>query len=393
MTPIYHNSSAVQRMCGIISGAKKNGHICDLLTLRAKADDYAYDCSNDEFVRKYIGNYYEIEKFVGYDKLREKKYTERNNKASCYIKKIIKRLLRTLFSAFNVYDAQGINTKGILKLDIDYKSYERIVSISDPKSSHKLVKELVISGKIKDIEEKWIQYWGDPWITDIMSPSCRFKGLIKREEQKLLSYARKVIYTTPFTMEEQKRLYPKFAYKMFYVNQTADFNIGKNKNANNLVTLGYYGDYGTKFRNIIPLYKCCEREKFIINIAGKSDLTLLSTEFIKIYNRLPLQKVKAMEEESSILLCICNKRGNQIPGKIFYQAAYQKPIIVIVDGERNKEIKEYLGSFNRYILCENNEGDIKRAIMEAKDEIKENKEYILDNRFKDVYCAKMLLEN
>ena len=117
----------------------------------------------------------------------------------------------------------------------------------------------------------------------------------------------------------------------------------------------------------------------------------METETVKIKGRLSQKDVSRMEDEASILISICNKRGTQIPGKVFYQAGYQKPMIIILDGEFKEKMRVYFNSFGRYILCENNEKSISGAIDEAFREIKTGKRYQLDKRLSEEYCAEKIL--
>ena len=53
----------------------------------------------------------------------------------------------------------------------------------------------------------------------------------------------------------------------------------------------------------------------------------------------------------------------QIPGKIFYNMGGNQNILVIVDGPYGRELQEYLESFKRFIIVENNRDDIEKALL------------------------------
>lgn len=92
-----------------------------------------------------------------------------------------------------------------------------------------------------------------------------------------------------------------------------------------------------------------------------------------IRNRLPLIEVRKIEKSTDIFFVMTNRKGTQIPAKIYYLAGYiQKPIIVAVDGENKEELKEFLQRFNRYIICENEANEIKNAIAKALDLVNKN---------------------
>lgn len=116
----------------------------------------------------------------------------------------------------------------------------------------------------------------------------------------------------------------------------------------------------------MPLYNAALNGKFILNICGSSDILLSSIDNISIHGMLPYIETKKMEEESDILVCICNNRGTQIPGKIYYSSGYSKPIIVILDGEYKEYLRSFFSKFDRFILCENDKNSILEAIDTAK---------------------------
>lgn len=75
-----------------------------------------------------------------------------------------------------------------------------------------------------------------------------------------------------------------------------------------------------------------------------------------------MKETEKYEEDADLLIVLLNKKGTQIPGKIYHYAGTNKPILIILDGDRKEEIKEYLSLFNRFYFCENNERTRNRAI-------------------------------
>jgi predicted oxidoreductase (fatty acid repression mutant protein) len=47
---------------------------------------------------------------------------------------------------------------------------------------------------------------------------------------------------------------------------------------------------------------------------------------------------------------------------VYYAAASQKYMLVILDGDENDKLRAYIESFNRYIVCDNNVESIKEAL-------------------------------
>ena len=126
-------------------------------------------------------------------------------------------------------------------------------------------------------------------------------------------------------------------------------------------TVGYYGAYPSNVRNIIPLYEAGKKMESVIDlkIVGNSDLMLENTGNIEVY---PRGDISAFEEITDLFVCVLNKNGTQIPGKLYHYAAYNRPVLVIEDGEYASKMHDYICSFNRYYTCKNEADDIKACI-------------------------------
>lgn len=305
--------------------------------------------------------------------------------------KKVRSIIKKIYDAISVYDAQKINVNQISKLKIDYSQYDVIISSSDPKSSHLIVER--IYKKNRSCKARWIQYWGDPMLHDITRKRGWKDNLVKYHEKKLLEKADKVVYASPLTLKVQKETFPQYASKMDYANQVCAI-LSKNielKVNNGKLTVGYFGAYKSDVRNILPLYNAAKVGSFNLYICGHSDLNLKSTTNIQVHGAVSYKEAINMEEKCDILVCICNSKGTQIPGKIYYCAGYNKPIIIVLDGEYKKELKEYFETFNRYILCENNEDSILKAFTEAKAQIGKQ-QYIINEQLTPEYMAYKILQ-
>ena len=102
---------------------------------------------------------------------------------------------------------------------------------------------------------------------------------------------------------------------------------------------------------------------------NKKGLALSDSPYIITFSSKQWQSEKKnypvsqnIEEETDILICICNKKGTQIPGKIYHYAATNKPILIILDGEKKEELKTYFEKFKRYNICQNTEESIMENI-------------------------------
>jgi len=343
LTPIEMNSSAMIRNKALIKGFIDNGGNVDILTTTGEEYNPYFDSdffSNDVNIVRLNNNLHTS-------------IVEINDGILSRIKKTILPLIRYLYHLVNLYDSTIFITHKIHYDILPEKYYNIIVSSSDPKSSHIAVNSLIKSGLKYG---KWIQYWGDPFTIDITRRSLHPKWYVQKVEKNIIGLADKIVYVSPFTLKEQQKLFFQYKNKMFflpipYQNEKLYKN---NINNNESIQLGYFGDYKSSIRDIRPLYNYCRRLQEKLIIAGNSDLTLNSTEQINILPRINQDKLNVLESECDILICILNKQGTQIPGKLYHYAATNKPVMVIVDGDKQAEISKYLDEFNRFVLCDNN---------------------------------------
>lgn len=357
LCPVNLSTSAMLRNKALIQGFINNGSKVSILTIEGSEENSFYDESiawnKDISIIKLNSN-------LAYTSLLKE---EKNTLGT--IKKKIIPIIRKVYHCFNVFD----NTISIAKaaepsgLPNDY--YDLIISSSDPKSSHIAVKRLIKKGLKYD---RWIQYWGDPLTLDITRKNKYPISFLKRIESNIFTQADAIIYVSPLTLEKQKSLFPSHATRMKFIPIPYLEPKIYNKKKSSKVKIGYFGDYPSGIRNLLPFYEACEKQvdEIEVEIVGNSDLSLSNTDNIMVLGRKTRNQVEHMEEQSDILVCLLNKSGTQIPGKLYHYAATDKPILVILDGEYKKEIKSYLNTFNRYFFCENNERSIYHTINEIK---------------------------
>lgn len=261
------------------------------------------------------------------------------------------------------YGIHGIYSKFVKKAQ-KFKSdteYDIVLSLSTPVTSHLLTHNLLEAGHIKT--KKWIQVWEDPWYVDVYGFNEKEK--IYKEEKRLLSYAQRVCYVSPLTLKNQKEIFPESAHKMYwaplpfyYKNEEQGSTVNKYNN------YGYFGDYAPVSRDLAPFYVAAKNIGVNVNICGNPSNLFAQTDKITIYPRLQLNELKPIEDKTNVLVFLCNRKGGQIPGKIYQYSATYKTILFILDGtdEEKKVLKSYFEQFNRYIFCENTVEDIERAI-------------------------------
>ena len=86
---------------------------------------------------------------------------------------------------------------------------------------------------------------------------------------------------------------------------------------------------------------------------------------------MPRGDVSSYEKKADLLVCVLNRYGTQIPGKLYYCASTCKPVLVILDGDEIQKMKDFLLTFDRFYLCENNENSIRNTVLQIMEDSKE----------------------
>lgn len=278
---------------------------------------------------------------------------------------LLKGAVRRMKSCvLHCYGPHGVYA-AIVKTASRFSSSERfdcLVSLASPPASHLIAHNLIQSGRVK--ADSWIQIWEDPWTTDAYGFSNR--KAVFREEKRLLAYADRVCYVSPITLENQKKLFPESANKMYWVPVPSYYEVEETGDtlSSHAALFGYFGDYHLPARDLRPFYHAAKTTGIDVNICGDSNLSLSATEKIRVFPRLPLSKLRPIEEKTGVLVFLCNKAGGQIPGKIYQYAASRKTILFILDGteDERKTMKDFFEPFHRFVFCENKAESIERAI-------------------------------
>ena len=355
LSPVEAITSAMIRTLAIARGMAEDGHQVDMVAMpyanagtKGKTPEFMSEIN----VIRIGGNkiYENLVKSSG------------NNGVINRLKHFGLNAARKVWHSLAIYDLSIKNAK---QMDIDIlprKEYDVIISSSDPKSSHIAVKSLISQGLKYD---RWIQYWGDPLATDINMKSIYPKSVLIKKESNIINGADKIVYVSPFTLNVQKKLFPKYSDIMSFLPIAYMDCRNYDKNENARFTVDYYGSYYTRDRNILPFYQACKTlgSEIEAHIVGDSDLVLEETENISI---IPRGIIDELEEKTDLIVCILNNRGTQIPGKIYHAAGTNKKILVVLDGENIDAMREYLESFNRFLICENSEESIMQAILQAQ---------------------------
>lgn len=266
--------------------------------------------------------------------------------------------------------------------------YDLVVSNSSPAASHKLVQLLLQSKRLSC--KRWIQIWEDPWYADLYSSR---KPDIYQEEHALLTAADEIYYVSPLTLKYQKELFPDCGKKMKHIPLPyLDF---AEEEGSPKMSFGYFGDYYSHTRNLLPFYQALQDSGCVGSIYGDSDLNLESSERITVSGRVTLDVLSSVQAETGVLVHLCNLRGGQIPGKIYHYSATKKPILFILDGteEEQRIIHSYFSRFNRYYFCQNTTGSIMRAMKQiCSDSCEGDLVFLPVEEFRPQTIVKLLLK-
>ena len=353
------NSSVSISNIGLLKGLNLLGHDVFLVTPQVSEDLVPFDPIKVLLEKVKIIR-------IGKNRVYEKLVSKKSKK----IKKKIIDVVRFIYYKVSLYD----NTINLIKrADIsllENNNYDIVLSTSDPKTSHLFTNKLISQG----LQYKcWIQHWGDPLFNDITRNSWLPSFFFKIKEKEIINRADAIIYVSPITLKMQKKLFKSYENKMHFV--PLPYSSEKNykmKNENNKVTIGYFGDYNSKTRNILPLYEFCEKNiNFELIIAGSTDLKLSEKDNIKIYPRLSQNQIAELEEKCDIFAVVCNRKGTQIPGKVYYYSGTNLPILLLLDGFFKEEIGKYFEQYNRFLLCNNSTSEINKFFEELPTQKKE----------------------
>lgn len=376
MSSLNSINSATLRTIGLTKGLVQLGHQVTFLGMLGGSGITFHDYENDDDLNK-INLIY-----LDGNIIKEKIWLDPSD---ITIRGRVINIIRKAYHKFSILGSTNSVAKNATSKLLDRKHYDVIISSSDPKTSHKAAHNIINSGLKYN---KWIEYWGDPLASDITHRSIFPNWVLRKIERKLFSNADLIAYVSPVTLELQKYLFPNYSSKMI-ISTIPYLSPKYYSKESNSYQITYIGTYNSKVRNIMPFYEALLDldEAYTATIMGDSDLSLDSTDYVTIY---PRGDASTVEANSDLLVCILNKTGTQIPGKIYHSAATNLPILIITDGEHSESIVRYLSQFDRYNFCKNNKSDILKSINSIRNAAPQEKPC---KEFSPVNVANMLLES
>lgn len=301
------------------------------------------------------------------------------------------KILKFMYKLYKKVDIFGASIQYLkyTHLILDEVKNEKpdiLLTFSDPMTSH------IIGRKCRKYANKYVQQWGDPLATDTISKIGLPVWLRKIIEKTLIKKADRVCYVSPFTCDEQKKLYGKYANKMIFLPTPSIEYQNIKKEKHDKLKIGYFGSYNLIARDIRPLYEAVSKNKNIeLFLIGNSDLNLKTKENITVIDRISQTELDKYFYEMDILVCVLNSKGNQIPGKMYHYAGSYKEILVIKDGEFGNEIEKFFMKYNHYSFVDNDKNKISLILNNYVEKGIPEREPVLE--FSANRIAKCLIQN
>ena len=350
--PIEYNTSSMLRCRSIISALAEMGH------------EIKCYCPNPDKNSKYYSKERIDIPGLEISRFGKNAWSSQDNiqpiKGKCSIKSVIKGIGLGVFHKVDVFGSTllYLPERKAVSSDISKGQFDILLSFSDPMPAHMIAKYV----KQHNPGLRYIQQWGDPLASDTISKIAQPVWMRKIIEYSLLKLADRVCYVSPFTCDEQKKLFPRIADRMIFL-PTPSLQYSEESIDSHNICIGYFGSYNSVARNLKPFYEAAKRNhntEFLI--IGDSDIQLESTENITVINRVPHDELNKYMQQINVIVCLMNLKGNQIPGKVYHDASSTKDILFIKDGEYGDKIQEFFEKYNHYTFVENDVESIDKAI-------------------------------
>lgn len=354
--PEEYNTSSMIRCRSLIEAIAALGH--DVKCYMPFAD------YNSKYYSKYSG--IRGVKIYRYGKIRQLEDIKNiNNSRRRSIKSICKTIAYCIFKKYDVFGSTLLFLPERKRISDDIRSekFDILMTFSDPMPAHMIGKYCKQHNK----HLYYIQQWGDPLATDTIAKIAQPVWFRKIVEKSLIREADRICYVSPFTADEQKKLYPQFSKNMMFLPTPSVRypNKKSEETPKGRIRIGYYGSYTSLARNLVPFYNAAVKTKDIdFYIVGDSDIELMNTDNVRVIPRVSEQQLNNYIEKTDVVVCLMNLKGNQIPGKVYHDASLSKDILFIKDGEFGNSIEQYFSKYNHYTFVRNDEHEIEKAFCD-----------------------------
>ena len=351
-------SSSNIRNISLIKGMLDKGHQVDIIS---------YKTGNNAQVQD--ETFKEITDRCKVIELRGKLVTEKISSGllssgNTSIKAKLYNRLRKIYYSLEPVDSLRKIASSIDIEGLGIEEYDVMISSSNPYSVHILaarIKKRYFKSGIK-----WVQYWGDALYYDTLNRNPILPSRLKKAEYNLIKNCDVVVYTNDVILNKQKRLYKNMADKMTFIETPYAF-AHQDTTETFEYQVGYFGSFSTVVRDIVPLYSVLSKEAYKSVIIGNGNLEIFPTDTLKVMPRATVSVVSEHENNTKILVCICNKlttKGEEtgaIPGKAYHYGATDKTILMI---GASPDVEEFLKKYNRFVFVPNDAEKIKEKLDE-----------------------------
>ena len=145
LSPLNGMNSSMMRTLALMKGLLENGYEVKLLTIKENPITLLNDISRYSFLDKISIVY--ADSNAMYNRIVS------NNTG---VKKTIVGIIRKIYHTFSVFDYTHGIAKRVDISKLNCLKYKYIISVSDPKTSHIAMRNLIKQGLLY---ERWIEYW------------------------------------------------------------------------------------------------------------------------------------------------------------------------------------------------------------------------------------------
>lgn len=380
--PIEYNTSSMIRCRAVIQAL---GSLGNRITCY---------CPNPDITHKYYGkncldlSEIEIVRFKKRVVNTRSSSTQLNGARS--LRSVLKGLVLTIIRKIDIFGSsiRYVSERKWISNDINNRKFDILISFSEPKTAH------IMGGFCKRRTKiQYIQQWGDPLADDITNKSILPVWVKKKIETNLLKTADKICYVSPFTLKSQAVMYQHLSHKMMFLpTPSIDYDNDPRNTDLNTLSFGYFGSYHSIARDIMPFYNAAKKNGHAeFYIIGDSDVELKGTDHIHIIRRVEPSVLNEYMKKVNVIVCLMNKRGGQIPGKVYHDASSSKDILLIKDGEYGDGIQEFFEKYEHYTFVDNDTDSIDLTIKNyLKNGVPIRKPV---EEFKSISIARQLIEN
>lgn len=260
---------------------------------------------------------------------------------------------------------------------IKRNKYDLILSSAWPYTSHLVGHALKKSSGLPLIVE-----YGDPWAFNILGGKGRLRFWLEHQmESRVLKSADALVVTTEEARDNYLANYPFFEKDKTYVMPSgidySDFENLEPQKSEKFRILFTGRMYQTL--DIVPLLEALSSINTSTNTEVRNSLEILLLgeiaqeykdiigsynlgEMVIIKDFVPLKEALSLSLGADVLLFLGNKGGLQVPSRLFYYLAANKPILCIKGDDKDPALR-FLHGLNRGLIVNNEIEEIGSAII------------------------------